>query len=95
MYELDGPSPTEVVISWLPHDARFRASAVWHAVADPTGRRLYAYVHNLVNQSNDDGRPLSAFDLRTMGAVREDLDRRSLASVDWRRVRDELAGPAR
>lgn len=95
MYDLDGPSPTEVVISWLPHDARFRDTAVRHAVSDPTGRRLYAYVHNLVNQSNDDGRPLSAFDLRTMGAVRDDLDRRSLASVDWRRVRDKLAGPTR
>ncbi|WP_047870732.1 hypothetical protein [Nocardiopsis sp. RV163] len=90
MRDFPGPSPTEVVISWIPHDARFRDRAVRHALRDPSGRLLHAYVENLVNRDNDDGRPLDEYDLRTMGAVREDLDRRSLASVDWRRVRDKL-----
>ncbi|MFV2194883.1 hypothetical protein [Nocardiopsis sp. LOL_012] len=87
-----GPSPTEVVISWLPHDARFRERAVRHALADPTGRSLSAYVHALVDRSSDDGRPLSEYDLRTMAAVRQDLDHRPLAAVDWRRVREKLVG---
>ncbi|WP_028649815.1 hypothetical protein [Nocardiopsis sp. CNT312] len=87
-----GPSPTEVVISWLPHDARFRERAVRHALADPAGRSLSAYVHGLVDRSSDDGRPLSAYDLRTMAAVRQDLDHRPLSAVDWRRVREKLVG---
>jgi hypothetical protein len=90
VHDSPGPSPTEVVISWIPHDARFRDRAVRHALADTGGRLLFAYVDNLVNQDNDDGRPLDEYDLRTMSAVREDLNRRSLASVDWRRVRDKL-----
>lgn len=90
MRDSTGPSPTEVVISWIPHDTRFRDRAVRHALHDVSGRLLYAYVDNLVNQDNDDGRPLSDYDLRTMDAVREDLNRRSLASVDWRQVRDKL-----
>lgn len=90
MHESAGPSPTEIVISWIPHDARFRHRAVRHALRDAGGRFLYAYVDNLVNQDNDDGRPLDDYDLRTMDAVREDLNRRSLASVDWRQVRDKL-----
>ena len=40
----------------------------------------------------DDGRALDDFDLRPMGAGREDLDRGSRASVDGRRVRDKLVG---
>lgn len=95
MHDSAGPSPTEVVINWIPHDARFRESAVRHALGDPTGRELYLYVHNLVRRDNDDGRALDDFGLRTMGAVREDLDRRSLASVDWRRVRDKLVDGVR
>ncbi|MFD3683348.1 hypothetical protein ACFWTE_00815 [Nocardiopsis sp. NPDC058631] len=90
MHDSTGPSPTEVVISWIPHDARFRDRAVRHALGDAGGRLLFAYVDNLVNQDNDDGRALDDYDLRTMTAVREDLNRRSLASVDWRRVRDKL-----
>ncbi|WP_159942753.1 MULTISPECIES: hypothetical protein [unclassified Nocardiopsis] len=85
-----GPSPTEVVISWIPHDARFRDRAVRHALADASGQRLFAYVDNLVNRDNDDGRALDEYDLRTMAAVREDLRQQALASVDWRRVRDKL-----
>jgi hypothetical protein len=88
--EAAGPSPTEVIISWIPHDARFRDSAVRHALDDHSGQRLFVYVDNLVNRDNDDGRALDEFDLRTMGAVREDLDRRELGSVDWRRVRAKL-----
>ncbi|GHC90585.1 hypothetical protein GCM10007079_36980 [Nocardiopsis terrae] len=84
------PSPTEVITAWIPHDARFRDSAVRHALRDASGRRLHVYVDSLVNQDNDDGRPLSDYDLRTMAAVREDLDRRSLTSVDWRAVREKL-----
>jgi len=90
VHDSTGPSPTEVVISWIPHDARFRDRAVRHALGDTGGRLLFAYVDNLVNQDNDDGRPLDDYDLRTMAAVREDLNRRSLAAVDWRRVRDKL-----
>lgn len=84
------PSPTEVVSAWIPYDARFRESAVRHALRDTSGRRLHVYVDGLVNRGNDDGRPLDEFDLRTMAAVRADLDRRSLASVDWRTVRERL-----
>ncbi|MFD6949979.1 hypothetical protein A6A08_08575 [Nocardiopsis sp. TSRI0078] len=90
MYDSAGPSPTEVVISWIPYDARFRERAVRHALEDAGGRLLYAYVDNLVNRDNDDGRPLDEYDLRTMAAVREDLNHHSLASVDWRQVRDRL-----
>ncbi|OLT25003.1 hypothetical protein BJF83_05915 [Nocardiopsis sp. CNR-923] len=85
-----GPSPTEVVISWIPHDARFRDRAVRHALSDLTGQRLFVYVNNLVTRSHDDGRPLGEYDLRTMDAVLEDLDHRPLAAVDWRRVREKL-----
>lgn len=95
MHDSTGPSPTEVVINWIPHDARFRDGAVRHALGDPTGRGLYLYVHNLVHRDNDDGCALDEFGLRTMGAVREDLNRRSLASVDWRRVRDKLVNGVR
>mgnify|MGYP001209310937 FL=1 len=90
MHDSSGPSPTEVVISWIPHDARFRDHAVRHALDDPSGRLLHSYVDDLVNGNHDEGRPLSDYDLRTMAAVREDLNRNSLASVDWRRVRDKL-----
>lgn len=90
MSEAAGPSPTEVIISWIPYDARFRDSAVRHALDDHSGQRLFVYVDNLVNRDNDDGRSLGDFDLRTMGAIRADLDRRSLGSVDWRRVRAKL-----
>lgn len=83
-------SPTEVIAAWIPHDARFRASAVRHARRDPGGRRLHTYVDGLVNRGNDAGRPLDEDALRTMAAVREDLERRSLASVDWRVVRERL-----
>ena len=69
MRDSAGPSPTEVVISWIPHDARFRDRAVRHALRDPSGRLLHAYVENLVNRDNDDGRPLGEYDLRTMGAA--------------------------
>ena len=88
--EPGAPSPTEVISAWIPHDARFRESALRHALRDTTGRRLHLYVDSLVNRNNDDGRPLSEYDLRTMAAVREDLDRRPLASVDWRTVREKL-----
>lgn len=84
------PSPTEVISAWIPHDARFRESALLHARRDTSGRRLHVYVDGLVNRANDDGSPLSEYDLRTMAAVREDLDRRPLASVDWRTVRERL-----
>ncbi|WP_017583419.1 hypothetical protein [Nocardiopsis valliformis] len=84
------PSPTEVISSWIPHDARFRESALRHALRDTSGRRLHVYVDSLVNRANDDGSPLSEYDLRTMAAVREDLDRRPLTSVDWRTVRARL-----
>ncbi|WP_150242869.1 hypothetical protein [Nocardiopsis quinghaiensis] len=90
MYDSAGSSPTEVVISWIPYDARFRERAVRHALDDTNGQLLYAYVDNLVNRDNDDGRPLDEYGLRTMAAVREDLSQRSLASVDWRQVRDKL-----
>lgn len=90
MRDSSGPSPTDVVISWIPYDARFRDRAVRCALRDASGRLLHAYVDELVNRDNDEGRPLNEYDLRTMAAVREDLDRRSLASVDWRRVRDKL-----
>lgn len=83
-------TPTEVIAAWIPHDARFRESAARHARDDHSGRRLHRYVDGLVNRDNDDGSPLSEEDLRTMAAVREDLDRRSLASVDWRVVRERL-----
>ncbi|MBR8740306.1 hypothetical protein [Nocardiopsis sp. MG754419] len=85
-----GLSPTELISAWIPHDARFRASAVRHAHDDATGRRLHVYVDGLVNRGEDDGRPLDRDELRTMTALREDLERRPLASVDWRTVRDRL-----
>lgn len=83
-------TPTEVIAAWLPHDARFRKSAARHAREDPSGRRLHRYVDGLINRDNDDGSPLCEEGLRTMAAVREDLDRRPLASVDWRVVRERL-----
>ena len=84
------PSPTEVIAAWIPHDARFREHALRHALRDTSGRWLHVYVDSLVNGDLDDGRPLDEFGLRTTAAVREDLDRRSLASVDWRTVREKL-----
>ena len=90
---MSGPAvltPTEVIAAWIPHDARFRERAARYARSDFSGRRLYVYVDGLVNRGNDDGDPLAEDDLRTMAAVREDLEKRSLASVDWRTVRERL-----
>ncbi len=87
--EPSGPSPTEVIASWLPYDARFRENAVRHALADPSGRGLHRYVDRLARGNDDDG-PLTEDGLRTMAAIREDLAGRPLASVDWRFVRERL-----
>ncbi len=84
------PSPTEVIAAWIPHDARFREHALRHALRDSSGRWLHAYVDNLLNRGRDDDTPLDENALRTTAAVRDDLDRRPLASVDWRTVRERL-----
>lgn len=88
------PSPTDVISAWIPHDARWHEAARSAAIAGEAPLRRY--VTGLVQHRADNGTPLAdEFDLRSIGAVVEDLGIGGLSGVDWRRVRNALLVPVR
>ncbi|WP_435109908.1 hypothetical protein [Nocardiopsis synnemataformans] len=88
------PSPTEVLASWLPHDARWHEAARSAAITSTEAVRRYAT--GLVVDHRDGDRQLDTeYDLRSIAAVREDLGHRTLDDVNWRVVRDALLVPLR
>jgi|SRR5690554_648777 len=92
--EINPPTPTEVIASWIPHDARWHRQARTAAVVGESALRRY--VSGLVDHYRDGETPLTTdYDLRSIAAVREDLGPYLLAPVDWRRVQDALLLPLR
>lgn len=88
------PTPTEVIASWIPHDARWADRA--RAAAGAGSDRLRAYVSGLVLDLRDGECPLAAeYDRRTIAAVVEDLGSGGLEAVDWSRVCEALLLPLR
>ena len=86
------PTPTEVVASWIPHDARWHEAA--RAAAAAGSDELRRYVTGLVHEQRDGDRELGdEFDLRSIGAVVEDMGVGGLAAVEWNKVRDALLLP--
>ncbi|MDT0330793.1 hypothetical protein [Nocardiopsis lambiniae] len=86
------PTPTEVVASWIPHDARWHEAA--RASAAVGTDELRRYVIGLVHEHRDRDRGLTdEYDLRSIGAVVEDLGVGGLAAVEWGKVRDALLLP--
>ncbi|MFW6640074.1 hypothetical protein [Nocardiopsis algeriensis] len=86
------PTPTEVVASWIPHDARWHEAArSAAAIGVDTVRR---YVCGLILDHRDGDRELTdEYDLRSIEALTEDLGAGGLAAVEWSRVRDALLLP--
>ena len=86
------PTPTEVVASWIPHDARWHAAARTAAAAGSD--ELRRYVTGLVHERRDGERELDdEYDLRSIGAIVEDMGAGGLAAVEWNKVRDILLIP--
>lgn len=89
------PTPTEVIDAWIPHDAR------WHSQARAAARlgpdALRRYVTGLVCDYRDGTTPLTTeYDLRSLGAVAEDLaDGGGISRVCWDVVRESLLVPDR
>jgi hypothetical protein len=87
-------SPTDVIASWIPHDARWHEQARASAVTSTDAVR--EYVTGLVTHHRDGDQPLDdEFDLRSIAAVVEDLGVHGLGDVHWTVVRDALLIPLR
>jgi len=81
--------PTEVIASWIPHDARWADQARAAALEGPT--QVREYVTGLVVHRRNGGTALTSdFDLATLGAVVEDLGIEGLSAVTWTQVQRAL-----
>lgn len=89
------PTPTEVIASWIPHDARWDKQA--RAAARVGIADLRQYVSGLVSDYRDGAVELSdAFDRRTIDAVIEDVRLGGgLGRVRWDTVQDAMLIPDR
>jgi hypothetical protein len=89
------PTPTEVIASWIPHDARWSRQARAAALEGVTDLRRY--VTGLVSEHCDGATELTdEFDRRTIDAIVEDLRTGGgLSRVRWDSVQDAMLIPHR
>lgn len=89
------PTPTEVIASWIPHDARWNKQA--RAAARGGVTDLRRYVTGLVSDHCDGTDELTdEFDRRTIDAIVEDVRLGGgLGRVRWDSVQDAMLIPER